>query len=52
MYLLAWFLFRYFFGDDETRATATLRYHLFYSVPTFLGIVSMHYVFIQCVAKT
>ena len=37
----------YAFGDDQTRATATLRNHLFYTVPFFFFTVTMHWIAIQ-----
>lgn len=41
------FFSAYAFGDDKTRATEALRFHLFYAVPIFIGTVIFHFLFVQ-----
>ena len=36
----------YAFGDDMTRGTEALKFHLFYMVPVFFGTVLLHWMFI------
>ena len=41
----------YAFGNDETRASEALKFHLFYAIPMFFGTVLLHYMGISLIKK-